>query len=281
MPFPSLYRLSDATSFILMHILHYRYAVTKGNLERSFPDKSEKEIADIMKGFYLHLSDIIFETIKLLHISDAELRQRVEVRNTELVENLSADGKPVILFLGHYGNWEWVQEITRRYSRPTINAEIYRPIRNSIMNRLMKTIRSRFNTIPIPQNHAVRHLLQMQREGQQFLVGFISDQRPNSKNLYHWTTFLHQDTAYAIGGEEIGRHLNAHFLFLKIEKLQRGHYVMTIQEMDITEFANQDYPYTLQFMRMMEECIRKEPRYWLWSHNRWEFDREGNTIHKK
>lgn len=281
LPFRVLYLLSDITCFLLQYVIHYRKHVIFGNLQRSFPEKNKDEIKQIAHQFYHHLSDCIFETIKLLHISDKQLEQRIKVRGGDLIERLAEDGRSIIVFLGHYGNWEWVQEVTRHYRRPSLNAEIYRPVKDLAMNEVLKQIRARFATTPIPQKQAVRHLLQLNREGRQFLVGFVADQRPNSKNLYHWTSFLNQDTAYAAGGEEIGKHINAHFVFLNIEKPQRGHYVMTFQEIATDKDTTDEHPYTLQFFQLMEACIRKAPAYWLWSHNRWEFDRNGNTIHKK
>lgn len=145
----------------------------------------------------------------------------------------------------------------------------------------MLAIRSRFPTLPIPQNYAARQLLRMHSDGLQFIVGFIADQRPNSKNLYHWTMFLNQDTAYATGGEEIGRHICAHFVYLDIEKPCRGQYIFTFVPMTIEDNLTEAYPYTIKFLKMMEQTIRRKPEYWLWSHNRWEFDREGNTINQK
>lgn len=280
LPFRMLYLLSDFTYYLIRYVLRYRYKVIKGNLERSFPNKNDKEILSIMNAYYHHLADIIFETIKLLHISNKQLEEHILVNGGDMIERIAADGRPIIVFLGHYGNWEWVQEVTRHYQCPAINAEIYRPIHNPVMNELMKRIRARFPTTPIPQKQAIRQLLRMNREGQQFLVGFISDQRPNSKNLYHWTTFLNQDTAYATGGEEIGKHLNAHFVYLQVEKTRRGYYVMTFREMEGGNLTGENQ-YTRLFLRLMEESICKAPEYWLWSHNRWEFDREGNTIYKK
>ena len=92
---------------------------------------------------------------------------------------------------------------------------------------------------------------------------------------------MNQDTAYATGGEEIGKHINAHFVFLDIEKPKRGQYVMTFNEMNVAPDDKSEFPYTKLFLQLLEERIRNKPEYWLWSHNRWEFDREGNVIHKK
>lgn len=277
LPFGLLYKISDLTYYIIRYVIRYRYDLVIGNLKRSFPEKSD--IGKTANDFYRHLSDCIFETIKLLYISDKQLDEHIKVVGSDLIEKLAEDGRSIILFLGHYGNWEWVQAVIRHYSRPAINAEIYRPPKNQVMCRIIERVRSRFDTIAIPQDRAVRHLLKMHQDGMQFVVGFISDQRPNSANLYHWTTFLNQDTAYPTGGEEIGSHLNAHFVYLSVEKICRGHYVMTFQEMQTDQYKEEKFPYTLRFLQLMEESIRKEPAYWLWSHNRWEFDREGNVIH--
>ena len=252
LPFWCLYRISDFIYFILSRVIHYRKRVITGNISRSFPELSQREVGIITNKFYRHLADVIVESVKLLHVSDEEMRRRVEVKNGDEVERKAADGRPVILFLGHYGNWEWAQEVSCYYRQPAFTCELYRPVKDKVMDDLMLRIRSRFNT--------------------------ISDQRPNSQNLHNWTQFLHQDTAYAVGGEEIGKHVNAHYFFLHVEKHQRGHYVMTFKEVcpqdDKTKF-----PYTLQYLRMMEENIRKQPELWLWSHNRWKFDREGKAIH--
>ena len=124
MPFRLLYLISDAICFIIQRIVRYRWYVITGNLKRSFPEKNETEIKEITSRFYHHLCDCIVETIQLLHISDLRLEQHIRVLGGDLIENLAADDRPIIVFLGHYGNWEWVQEVTRHYRRPAINAEI-------------------------------------------------------------------------------------------------------------------------------------------------------------
>jgi len=215
------------------------------------------------------------ESVKLLHITDKELAYRIEVRGGDMIERISSDGRSVIVMLGHYGNWEWVQEVTRHYSHPAISAEIYRPQKSKSADMLMGKIRRRFGTMLIKQKNAVRTLLRMNNEGRQFLVGFIADQRPNSQNLYHWTHFLNQETAYAAGAEEIGMRIGAHFVYLDVEKTCRGHYVMTFREMRIGDNFKGEYPYTHLFMSMMEDTIRRKPEYWLWSHNRWKYKRDN------
>ncbi len=276
MPFSVLYVLSDIIYFVLYRVGGYRRKVVRDNLRNSFPEKSREELKDIERRFYHHLSDCIVEDIKLLHVSDQQLHERIEMRNTELIEQLSDDGGSIFLLLGHYANWEWVQKITWHYSRPTLNYIIYRPIKDPVIDEIFIRIRSRFPTIPLPQKQVVRTLLEDRRAGRQCVIAFISDQRPNSKNLNHWTTFLSQDTAYAVGAEEIGRRIGAHYLYLEVEKTHRGHYVVTVKEISPSTDTT-DYPYTNGFMHMMEATIKNDPAYWLWTHKRWRIKREIQT----
>ena len=141
----------------------------------------------------------------------------------------------------------------------------------------MLKIRSRFGNLPIRQKQAFRTLLKMKQEGKSFLIGFIADQRPNSKSLNHWTTFLHQDTAYSVGGDEIGKRIDAHFLYLEVTKEKRGCYLMSFKTIT-PDCPDAPYPYTLQFMRMLENTINKAPEYWLWSHKRWRIRRPASPV---
>lgn len=272
-PLNVMYRMSDAMYPFMRYILQYRRKVVRTNLRNSFPEMEQRELNKIEKGFYRHLCDCIMETIKLLHISDKEMERRVIVHNTYLIEEIASEGHPIVVFLGHYGNWEWVQEITRRYSLPKVSGEIYRPISSRVFSRLMKCIRSRYSTVLIPQKSAVRTIIKMKQEYDTFLIGFISDQRPIRRSLNHWTRFLNQESPYMVGGEEIGKHIGASFLYLDIEKPRRGQYIMTVKKMSPPQ-SDEEYPYTLLYLQMLEATIRRAPQYWLWTHKRWKHKRK-------
>jgi len=57
--------------------------VITGNISRSFPELSQREVGIITNKFYRHLADVIVESVKLLHVSDEEMGRRVEVKNTD------------------------------------------------------------------------------------------------------------------------------------------------------------------------------------------------------
>jgi KDO2-lipid IV(A) lauroyltransferase len=271
-PLRILYVLSDLIYPLVYYIVGYRREVVRKNLENSFPEKSEKEIREIEKRFYRHFCDYVLETVKLLHISDEEMRRRMRFTNPEYIEQLRSDGRPIFLYLGHQANWEYIISITMWTSPEFTAGQIYHPLSNKVMDKLIYRLRSRFNTVGIPQKQALRAIITMVRDGKHPLLGFIADQRPPRRPEPEWMTFLNQDTAIITGGEAMGRKLNAHFVYGSMKCVRRGYYELTFQP--IVPVEGEEYGYSKQYMRMLEQDIKEQPHLYLWTHKRWKWKRE-------
>lgn len=273
LPLRVLYALSDVAFFLLFYVVRYRRKMVRKNLRLALPEASEKELAGYERGFYRHLCDVFIEAVKLLHFSDEEADRRIKVEGAEAVDETLAGGQSVVLLLGHYGNWEWVPAVMRHIKEPVVSCQIYHPLSSKIMDSVMLTIRSRFGSESIPMARTVRRLLEIERGGEHFICGFIADQRPFTRALHHWTTFMGQDTPYVTGGESIGEHVGAAFFYLEVEKPSRGHYRLTFKRIEpLTDSG--EFPVTRRYLQMLEATIRRDPRFWLWSHNRWKRKRE-------
>lgn len=268
LPFPVLYALSDGLRLIITKVMKYRRNVIRTNLRNSFPEKSEAELLEIEKDFYSQFADNIVETAKLLHISDRQVDKRIQVEGGELVDRLIGEGHPVVLYLGHYANWEYVPAVVRHFTKPQLCAQVYKPLRDKAFDRLMLKVRSRFNPVSVKQEKVFRTMLGWYRDKEPFIIGFIADHRANGSVSHHTTTFLGQPTHFSPGGEEIGNRVNAAYLYLDVEKPRRGHYKFTVKPIEPASLEG-DSPYTRRYMEMLEATIRRRPGLWLWSHRRW------------
>lgn len=274
LPLRVLYLLSSSAAWILRVVVKYRRKMVEENLKMTFTNVGEKERKIWSKQFYSHLCDTFIEAVKLLHISDKEVDGRVKVFGTEVVEKAIAEGHSVVVFLGHYGNWEWVTAVSRHFKDNVSMVQIYHPLRDKVFDRLMLKIRSRFGSESIPMANTFRRLVEIERDGGRFVAGFISDQRPMNKHTGSWTKFLGIDTDYIIGGEIIGDRMKCRYIYLDVEPKKRGHYDLTFKEIKPLE-DGQEYPYTRSYLKMLENTIRRNPPYWLWSHNRFKHKREA------
>lgn len=286
LPLRALYVVSDALCPLVHHVLKYKVACVRKNLRNAFPEKSAEELKDIENKFYHHLCDCIVESVKILHISEEEMKRRVVMNNVNLIDQATAKGQSVFLLLAHLGNWEWMQEISIRMTPVDVGGEIYRPLKSKVFGRAMETIRSRYPTQLIAQKEAARTLIKLYREHKVTVIGFISDQRPTRNSLHHWTTFLHQDTPYMVGAEQIGRHIHAKFVYFEVTKPRRGHYVVNIIDLNHSEEEIQKavkegrFPYMEDYYRLLEKNICMDPAIWLWSHNRWKHQRNQENNNK-
>ena len=270
-PYWLLYALSDMLFPVVYYIAKYRREVTRRNLKNAFPEKTEKEIVEIERNFYRHFCDYLMETVKLMHVSDRQMRSRLRFSNPELVEQLIADGRPVFLYLGHHCNWEYIISITMWTQSDYEAVQIYHPLRNNILDRLVYKLRSRFHTVGVPQKQALRYIFTKVREGKPVVLGLIADQRPPRSPEPEWMEFLHQDTPIITGGEGMGRKLNAHFVYGSMKCVHRGYYELSFCPIEPIE--GDEYGYSKRYMQMLEEDIKAQPHMWLWTHNRWRWKR--------
>lgn len=271
LPLWVLYRISDLAAVVLQYVVKYRRKLVEENLRRVFPEASDTMIKQWRKRFYRHLCDTFVETVKLLGMSDREADRRIEVIGASLVDEAVESGHSAVLFLGHYGNWEWVTAITRHFRSSAAMTQIYHPLSSPTMDALMLRIRSRFGSESIAMKRTLRRLMEIERGGNQWICGFIADQRPAASHHNEWTEFLGIDTTMIVGAEVIGQRLDACYFYIDVQPKSRGYYRLTFRRVEPDDDLRRPdvaYPYSRQYLRMLEATIRRDPSYWLWSHNR-------------
>ena len=288
LPFRLLYVLADIECFMLYHVIRYRRGVVRRNLVTSFPDKSEQEIVQIEKRFYHWFCDYFFEAVKLLSISDAELRRRFTIINSEEVEQCFKEGQDVAAILGHYCNWEWLSCVGMNLPLERETGLIYHPLRNKAFDYLFCKLRlHEKHSRVIPKQDILRYVLSRKKEGIRNICGYISDQGPKWKNIHLWLPFLnHEHTPVFTGGERIMRKMNNAVFYVEMSRPKRGYYTATYKLITRTPNALEPDGITRRFFQMLEQTIRREPAYYLWSHNRWkrtkeEFDRRFQVVNGK
>ena len=288
LPFRLLYVLADIECFMLYHVIRYRRGVVRRNLVTSFPDKSEQEIVQIEKRFYHWFCDYFFEAVKLLSISDAELRRRFTIINSEEVEQCFKEGQDVAAILGHYCNWEWLSCVGMNLPFERETGLIYHPLRNKAFDYLFRKLRSHEkHSRVIPKQDILRYVVSRKKEGIRNICGYISDQGPKWKNIHLWLPFLnHEHTPVFTGGERIMRKMNNAVFYVEMSRPKRGYYTATYKLITRTSNTLEPDGITRRFFQMLEQTIRREPAYYLWSHNRWkrtkeEFDRRFQVVNGK
>ena len=276
LPFPLLYALSSFTAFVLQYIVRYRAMVIHDNLQNSFPEKSIAEIKQITRDFYLNLTDISFESLKLADISKEELQKRVTITNLDLPLSILDSGQSHLGLTSHLCNWEWLLQICTIQSSYPIDA-VYKPIHNIKMDEFIYNLRARFGAHPVAMKDTLRELIKNRKTVRS--IAMVADQTPPHSEIQHWAMFLNQYTAFYVGGDKIGGAMQMPALFLSMKRIKRGYYEVTFETLKSLPIAKEGHEITDLYIKKLEACIKEQPANWLWSHRRWKH-KEAKVVRK-
>jgi KDO2-lipid IV(A) lauroyltransferase len=274
LPLSIHYLISDFIYFFTYYVIHYRRGVVRSNLTSSFPEKSEKEIAKIERDFYHWFCDYLVETFKLATISHKEMKCRMKFKGVEQIEQIIAEGQSCGILLGHYCNWEWITALPMNMSGKGLCAELYHPLENKDVDNFFLDIRQRFGSLCIPMDRALRDMVRYRKEGRPLVIGYIADQKPTWRNIYLWMPFLNHLTPMLTGSERIIKRTGQAFFYGDMRRIKRGYYECEFKLIERHPEHIPDYKLTERYMQELELSIRRDPAYWLWTHDRWQRTKE-------
>lgn len=275
LPFWVIFGMADVFYVLIFHVFRYRRKIVHANLVHSFPEKSTEEIRKITKKFYHHLSDLGLETIKFYGMTEKEIDDRLKINNLEVYEEYYNKGQSIILLGMHHNNWEWSGSMQRFIKAQFL--VVYNPMRtNKALERFILDARERFGAKCIQVNHSVRTALEFNHAERPGALILGADQTPPANSQF-WTTFLNQETAFFSGPMKIAIKTNQPLVLHHTRKVGRGRY--EVFHYKLIENPSQVKPEEIQmeYVRRLEEIIRAEPEYWLWSHRRWKHKRPANV----
>lgn len=256
---------------LLYFILPKFREVAVENLRLAFPGKTEKEIKKIAVESFENLGLFAVEFIRIPKIV-RRLNQYIVINNQESVYRALEAGKGLVLIVSHFGNWEWMavaSGVRAREEGIKISA-VARTLGNPFLYRyVIEHLRGITGLKTIDKKGASREVIK--RLEQNEIVCILVDQHEQRGSVpvpYFgrpaWTTSLPAVLALKKGAAVIPvfsfREKNRP---MRIELggpfplIKTGNY-----EQDLIEN-------TAQYIRTIEEVVRKRPADWLWMHARW------------
>jgi KDO2-lipid IV(A) lauroyltransferase len=271
LPFWMLYLFSDFVYTILYLIIGYRKKTVRANIALALPHLSNKERLIIEKKFYQHLCDMFLEMVKTMSISKEEICKRYVFKNFEVYADLEKKEKSIAIMCAHYASYEWV--ISMNYYTEFQSFGIYKQIKNPYFDKLIHTIRSKFNAHLITTKETVPTIEKNCQNKTLSVYGFASDQSPKENCAYHWAKFMGIEVPVHTGAEMLSKKYDMNVVFLKTKKVKRGYYEATIEVLAENTKDIPDYEITDQFLKLVEQQIYEAPEYYLWTHKRWKHRR--------
>ncbi|HIG79173.1 MAG TPA: lipid A biosynthesis protein [Cycloclasticus sp.] len=272
--YPFLGRLPLCVLYVIaypIYILGY-YLVEKkrnvifSNMQNSFPDMPLADVESLAKLNFKHLVYVVVEAIKTGTLTEGDIRQRVTLRNPEIIEKFAKNNQSVLMLAAHHCNWEWMLAGCSLGLSFPIDV-VYKPLHDLAVDEHMKKSRSRFNARPIPNKNALIEIMQRRKEVRGFAM--VADQSPVRKEEKYWTDFLNQDSSFAVGAQKIAKLTKYPVVFVGMKRLSLGHYEVFFEELGQAPYNKEGYDITEKYARFLEKMILEAPEDWMWSNRKW------------
>jgi len=277
MPFWYMYIFSNFAAFIIYYLIRYRRKVVYENLKNSFPEKTEKEITQISKKYYIHLTDLILETLKGFTYPINKLLKHYVLKDDTIYNQFYDSNINFIAVAGHYCNNEWGFQ-TVSYLIKHTPFGLYKALSNKYIDQYLRNSRNRTGANLVPITHTKRAFVSS--NGKPFSVFMIADQNPFKRNMSLWFNFLNQKSAFLNGVESYAKIFNTPVVYFKVTKVKRGYY-------EVNSFLICDNPkelpkgeITKRYVKLLEQSIIEAPEYYLWSHRRWKLKHIDEQIYE-
>jgi Kdo2-lipid IVA lauroyltransferase/acyltransferase len=266
LPLSILYKVGQVIAFLLEKVLGYRKKVVMQNLQRCFPEKSDKERKQIAHDFYHFLASLMVEGIKSFTMPLDESVKRCHINNPELLNKYFDEGRNVVMVFGHNENWEWPALACNSQLKHRV-AAIYKPVKNQPLNHWIKENRSRYGSLLLSMKETYPYYESNPKE--LTANAFIADQNPGNVNNAIWVDFFGSPTAFISGPARVAQKFNLPIVFVDILEPRKGYYTLDVEYLVKNPQALSETEITQKFATRLEAKIRKNPAYWLWSHKRW------------
>lgn len=274
LPFWIIFGISDILYVLMRFVVKYRHKVITENLKHAFPEKSEDEISSIRNKFYRHFCDLIFESIKMYGLSPSQMEKHISFKGLENSHQYVNRNQSIIILATHHNNWEWCSFSQTKLKHRILM--VYNPFReNKIIERFILRSREKWGGESVPVHRTARTTINYNLKGKLTGLWLAADQTPPANSKF-WTIFLNREAPFFTGPEKLAIKTNQPVFFQYVKKVKRSKYIAEYTPLFEEPNKVEEKDILLGYIRKMEEVIRKEPEFYLWSHRRWKHNRPEN-----
>lgn len=229
---------------------------------------SRPEAEQIIRSLFVKLGQTFLEVMYLPALNPAKTRDHIEIENRHYLDEALAQGKGVAVLSAHMGNWEWLGAGLSMYGFPV--ASIVKRQPNDQHTRIINEFRELVG-IEIFSRGTTELVAAAKAMKNGRVLGFFSDQDAGKNGVF--IEFFGKMASTPVGLAVFARRLAVPVVpaFI-VRRAEGGHRIIVKPPLSFTasgDAAADDYNFTVQATRVIEETIRRYPDEWLWFQKRW------------
>ena len=238
--------------------------IINSNIKRALPNLEPKEIKKIKKSMWNNYGRIFAEYMFIKNFRVGNLSSKIDIEGKNILDEIIKSKKQVVFISGHLGNFELM---AMSIEKAGINlSTIYRPLNNFFLNKIMETIREKYICkYQIKKGiGGLKNLIKLKNKN--FSTALMIDQRVSEGILSNF--FGQKASTTTIPGQLIKK-FNIPVVPVYIERTKDINFKIIINKPIYFSENDTIENITDQLNKILEVMIIKNPKQWIWSHNRW------------
>jgi len=250
-------------SNILYLVLYYLVPIRKNqvfnNLKLAFPDKS--------KSWYLKTANhsykfFINNFVKFIAFPKSFLKNTINVRGQNLLNNALNNGKGIIFVSGHFGAWEilaaWIG-----YNKYPISAVATKQ-GNRGADKFFLELRSHFGLKHIYRKSSLDNMYGVLKRGE--ILALVSDQDAKKRGVF--VKYFNHQASTPKGAARFYLESGAPIIFTICYQNKPNDYTIEFHPVKLSPKPTIE-SITQSYTSLLEKHIRRFPEQYFWFHRRW------------
>ncbi len=257
-----------------------RFARMQQDIARAFPEKSPQQVRQIAVESWNNMGTIAAEFVQLSSMTVEEFKKHCRIVGTEKLERAQGTTGGII-HIGHFTNWEAFGLAASAYGFD--KAVLAQRVDNPYVDKEINRLRNVFSGITLYSNHQDKPFFTCMRWlKQKKMLGILFDQNAVAGEM--WFPFLGRTAAFAPITALLAIKRQVPVFPVRVTREKDGLLTCTVYEAVLPP-VEYSLPNVRQFTKTLigyyEKWLREDPASWLWAHNRWKREAEGNAYLEK
>ncbi|MDD2523986.1 MAG: lysophospholipid acyltransferase family protein [Endomicrobiia bacterium] len=268
----SVGKLADALGAVAYYIVKDAREKARKHLTLCFPDKTSKEIEQIIKTIFKYQAKNFFELLNFPRInkdffdSIASMSQR----DIEIYKKALSKNKGLLIASAHCGNWEILASgvAAKNFSVNVIAKRIY----IEELNQMLVSYREskNVNVILRSERDTARKMLKALKNNE--IIAMLIDQDTSVQSVF--VDFFGMPASTPSGLATIALKMGTPVIMTVSKRLPNGTHTFVVSdeiEPDKTTgvFEQDVINFTGKVTKYIEKYIKENPEQWVWFHERW------------
>ena len=243
--------------------------ITKKNIKTGLGEINEQKESEIINDMWSNIGRTFAEYIFLKDFKFNRTNfDHMKINGTNYLDEIKRNNEPAIFYSGHFANFELMAMELDKFGIKC--AAIYRPLNNFFLNPIMEYLRMKYICpYQIPKGRmGMREIIAKVKDS--YSIALMVDQRVSEGPR---TLFFNKPAHTTTIPAQLALKYNCKLVPISLERKEGPNFEMTIHEPYKIEKTGNDEEdtknITLKINQMIEKMIIKNPKQWIWSHNRW------------